>query len=202
MTDLKKNLWFWDRLHACQSTRRNLFGHFPQQKKCDINVPSCTKQNLLWKSRRVAQTSRHLTESNVTLMFGVFQALQTDKSPVGFRPDIQTFDKLMLLGKYDRGTITVSIIFICQTNPTSQPTTVVCKMKARSGRVLIACTSLRLFAPTCTLSRSLSTKFLHRNSAGSLLGVCCWLGKGKKKLGDATSFLAFLTSLWGSGWSC
>ncbi len=32
------------------------------------------------------------------------------------------------------------------------------------------------FAPICTLSPCLSTKFLHRRSVGSLLRVRCWLG--------------------------
>ncbi len=61
-------------------------------------------------------------------------------------------------------------------SPPPQPATVACKTEAQSKRVHVACTSSHVSTSTCMLSRCLITKFLSRNSGGSLLRVRCWLG--------------------------
>ncbi len=60
-----------------------------------------------------------------------------------------------------------------------QPPTVECKTEAQSEYANIAYTFLFLHACcrlVCSVGAKL-TKFLRRSSGGSLLRVCCWLGK-------------------------
>ncbi len=59
---------------------------------------------------------------------------------------------------------------------TAQPPTVVCKMEAQLEHTHTHCIHVfARLAPIFMLSRCLLTKFLHRNSVGSLLRLRCWL---------------------------
>ena len=65
---------------------------------------------------------------------------------------------------------------ICKKS-SAQPPMVICKMEAQLEYLRIAYQVFTGLAPTCMLSRCFVAKFLHRSSGGSLLRVCCWLGK-------------------------